>query len=133
MFPSLQLLCVATIVENENLLDILNQPKAWEFFFDNDEDYNKYHRQNERLSVAEHQMFVMKCLNGTKLVDVKNEIRVLMESKPFANEDKLILKNLPILCHFPERIVKVFWIEAIAQMFDRYIRGRQVVSSNCWD
>ena len=32
MFPSLQLLCVATIVENENLLDILNQPKAWEFF-----------------------------------------------------------------------------------------------------
>ena len=132
MFPSLQLLCVATIVEKENLLDVLNQPKAWEHF-ENQEDYDKYHRENERLSIAEERMFVMKLLNGTTLFDVKNEIRVLMESKPFGKEDKLILKNLPILCHFPERIVKVFWIEAIAQMFDMYIRGRQKISSNCWD
>ena len=133
MFPSLQQLCVATIVENGNFVDILNQPiEVWEYI-ENEEDWVNHHRENERLSVAEEKMFVLKLLNGTPLVDIKNEIRLLMETKPFAKDDKKILKNLPIFCQFPERILKSFWIEAIAQMFQMYIGGRKHDSSFYWD
>ena len=123
MFPSLQLLCVDTIVENENIVSILNQPiEVWNHF-DNVEDWVKYHHENERLSLAEERMFVMKLLNGTTLVDVKNEIRELMETKPFPKGDKKILKSLPIFHLLPERIVKTFWNEAVVQMFQTYIGG----------
>ena len=124
MFPSLQQLCVATIVKNENIVSILNPPIDVSNFFDRAIAFDKDRRKNERMSFAEDRMFLMKILNGTPLVDINNEIRLLMETKPFPEEDKKILKSLPIFHQLPERIIKMFWNEAIVQMFfedNRYV------------
>ena len=127
MFPSLQHLCVATIVKNENIVKILNPPIEVSNYFDRVVAYDKDHREDERLSVAEKRMFLMKLMNGTPLVDIQNEIRLLMETKPFPKEDKKILKNLPIFHQFPESIVKMFWNEAVIQMFLEANRWRSNV------
>ena len=117
MFPSLQQLCVASIVKNENIVKILNPPIDVSNYFDRVVAYDKDHRKDQRLSVSEHRMFLMKLVNGTPLVDIQNEIRLLMETKPFPKEDKKILKSLPIFHQLPEIIVKMIWNEAVVEMF----------------
>ena len=114
MFPSLQQLCVATIVKNENIVKILNPP------IDSNRvvAFDKDHREEQRLCVAEKRMFLMKLLNGTPLVDIDNEMRALMETKPFPKEDMKILKSLPIFHQLPETILKMCWNEAVVQMFE---------------
>ena len=127
MFPSLQQLCVASIVKNENIVKILNPPIDVSNYFDRVVAYDKDHRKDQRLSVSEHQMFLMKLVNGTPLVDIQNEIRLLIETKPFPKEDKKLLKCLPIFHQLPESIIKMFWIEAVIQMFVEANRWRSNV------
>ena len=114
MFPSLQQLCVAAIVKNENIVKILVPPIS---YFDRVVVHDKEHRENERLSIAEKRMFLMKLLNHTPLDDILNEMRLLLETKPFPKEDKKILKSLPIFHQLPEIIVKMIWNEAVVEMF----------------
>ena len=114
MFPSLQQLCVAAIVKNENIVKILIPPIS---YFDRVVVHDKEHRENERLSIAEKRMFLMKLVNHTPLDDILNEMRLLMETKPFPKEDKKILKSLPIFHQLPEIIVKMIWNEAVVEMF----------------
>ena len=114
MFPSLQQLCVAAIVKNENIVKILIPPIS---YFDRVVVHDKEHRENERLSVAEKRMIIMKLVNHTPLDDILNEMRLLLETKPFPNEDKKILKSLPIFHQLPEIIVKMIWNEAVVEMF----------------
>ena len=114
MFPSLQQLCVAAIVKNENIVKILIPPIS---YFDRVVVHDKEHRENERLSVAEKRMFLMKLVNHTPLDDILNEMRLLLETKPFPKEDKKILKSLPIFHQLPEIIVKMIWNEAVVEMF----------------
>ena len=114
MFPSLQQLCVAAIVKNENIVKILIPPIS---YFDRVVVHDKEHRENERLSIAEKRMFLMKLLNHTPLDDILNEMRLLLETKPFPKEDKKILKSLPIFHQLPEIIVKMIWNEAVVEMF----------------
>ena len=114
MFPSLQQLCVAAIVKNENIVKILIPPIS---YFDRVVVHDKEHRENERLSVAEKRMIIMKLVNHTPLDDILNEMRLLLETKPFPKEDKKILKSLPIFHQLPEIIVKMIWNEAVVEMF----------------
>jgi len=114
MFPSLQQLCVAAIVKNENIVKILIPPIS---YFDRVVVHDKEHRENERLSIAEKRMFLMKLVNHTPLDDILNEMRLLLETKPFPKEDKKILKSLPIFHQLPEIIVKMIWNEAVVEMF----------------
>ena len=114
MFPSLQQLCVATIVKNENIVKLLIPPIS---YFDKVVAHDKEHRENERLSIAEKRMFLMKLVNHTPLDDILNEMRLLLETKPFPKEDKKLLKSLPIFHQLPESIIKMFWNEAIIQVF----------------
>ena len=114
MFPSLQQLCVAAIVKNENIVKILIPPIS---YFDRVVVHDKEHRENQRLSIAEKRMFLMKLINGTPLDDILNEFRLLLETKPFPKEDKKILKSLPIFHQLPEIIVKMIWNEAVVEMF----------------
>ena len=127
MFPSLQQLCVASIVKNENIVKILNPPIDVSNYFDRVVAYDKNRREDQRLSVAESVTFLMKLMNGTPSVDIQNEIRLLMETKPFPNEDKNLLKSLPIFHQLPESIVKMFWNEAVVQMFLEANRWRSNV------
>ena len=114
MFPSLQQLCVAAIVKNENIVKILIPPIS---YFDRVVVHDKEHRENQRLSIAEKRMFLMKLVNHTPLDDILNEMRLLLETKPFPKEDKKILKSLPIFHQLPEIIVKMIWNEAVVEMF----------------
>ena len=114
MFPSLQQLCVAAIVKNENIVKILVPPIS---YFDRVVVHDKEHRENQRLSIAEKRMFLMKLVNHTPLDDILNEMRLLLETKPFPKEDKKILKSLPIFHQLPEIIVKMIWNEAVVEMF----------------
>ena len=127
MFPSLQQLCVASIVKNENIVKILNPPIDVSNYFDRVVAYDKDHREDQRLSVSEHRMFLMKLVNGTPLDDILNEMRLLLETKPFPKEDKKLLKSLPIFHQLPESIIKMFWIEAVIQMFVEANRWRSNV------
>ena len=114
MFPSLQQLCVAAIVKNENIVKILIPPIS---YFDRVVVHDKEHRENQRLSIAEKRMFLMKLVNHTPPDDILNEMRLLLETKPFPKEDKKILKSLPIFHQLPEIIVKMIWNEAVVEMF----------------
>ena len=114
MVPSLQQLCVAAIVKNENIVKILIPPIS---YFDRVVVHDKEHRENQRLSIAEKRMFLMKLVNHTPPDDILNEMRLLLETKPFPKEDKKILKSLPIFHQLPEIIVKMIWNEAVVEMF----------------
>ena len=127
MFPSLQQLCVASIVKNENIVKILNPPIDVSNYFDRVVAYDKDNREDQRLSVSEHRMFLMKLVNHTPLDDILNEMRLLIETKPFPKEDKKLLKSLPIFHQLPESIIKMFWIEAVIQMFVEANRWRSNV------
>ena len=127
MFPSLQQLCVASIVKNENIVKILNPPIDVSNYFDRVVAYDKDHREDQRLSVSENRMFLMKLVNHTPFDDILNEMRLLLETKPFPKEDKKLLKSLPIFHQLPESIIKMFWIEAVIQMFVEANRWRSNV------
>ena len=114
MFPSLQQLCVAAIVKNENIVKILIPPIS---YFDRVVVHDKEHRENQRLSIAEKRMFLMKLKYHTPPDDILNEMRLLLETKPFPKEDKKILKSLPIFHQLPEIIVKMIGNEAVVEMF----------------
>ena len=113
--PSLQQICVRSVVETQDLHDVLYPYEDW--------DTEEIPR-NDRLTQDEKWDYQTLTVTGQKtLTECKNDLRSMLYRRPF-DLDLVQLRKLPMFDGLPDYSVRQVWAETIILEWEGFVPGR---------
>ena len=110
--PSLQLLCVQSVIDKEKVYDVLHPALDWDV---------EMAPKDERLTQDEKMHYVYLAITGKMtLTECKADLRAILYRRPFVL-DLVQMRTIPLFDGLPDYNLRQFWAEAIIAEWENLV------------